>query len=276
MKLRTGFPRISLLIFMVLVLIVSIFPFFFAISTSLRPRPEVFTFPPTWLPKTWDFGNYVQVWSAVPLLHYVVNSLVVALGSTALNLALAIPAGYALARMRFPGKRFFRHLLLITQMFSPVVLVIGLFRIMSQLGLLDSIGSLILIDAALSLAFSVWFLAGYFESVPVEIEEAAMIDGCSRVGALVRIVLPISGPAIVAALVFAFIWSWNEFMVAMTMITSVNSRTLPLGIYSFLGAYNVDWNYLMAAAIVAIIPVLVLFILIERNLVKGLTAGAVK
>ncbi|ABL80932.1 MULTISPECIES: carbohydrate ABC transporter permease [unclassified Nocardioides] len=268
--------RWLLLSFLILVLAVSTFPFAFAFSTALRPRAELFHYPPTWLPDTWSWHNFVDVWSAVPLARYVRNSLVVSLGATALNVTLAVPAAYALARLDFPGKTLFRQLLLVTQMFSPVVLVIGLFRFMSRLQLVDTSSSLIITYAALSLAFSVWFLAGYFESVPVEIEEAAMIDGCSRVTALVRVVLPMSAPGLVAALVFAFIWSWNEFMIALTFISTPDKRTLPLGIYSFLGQYSVEWHYLMAAALIAGIPVLVLFLLIEKHLVKGLTAGAVK
>ena len=265
-----------LLAFLALVVAVSIFPFAFALSTSLRPRAELFSFPPTWFPKTWAWENFVTVWSAVPLLRYVLNSVVVSVLATLLNMAFAIPAGYALARLSFPGKRLFRQALLVTQMFSPVVLLIGLFRFMNQVHLLDNNASLVITYAALSLAFSVWFLAGYFESIPIEIEEAAMMDGCTRVGALVRVVLPMSKPALVASGVFAFIWAWNEFMIALTFISTPDNRTLPLGIYSFLGQYSVEWNYLMAAALIAIVPVLILFLLIEKNLVKGLTAGAVK
>jgi multiple sugar transport system permease protein len=265
-----------LLLLLLGVLVISIFPFTFAFSTALRPRSELFRFPPTWLPDTWTWKNFVDVWSAVPLLQFVRNSLVVALASTALNVFAAVPAAYAVARMDFPGKSLFRQILLVTQMFSPVVLVIGLFRFMSRAHLVDTSASLIVTYAALSLAFSVWFLSGYFESIPAEIEEAAMLDGCSRMGALVRVVLPMAMPGVVAALVFAFIWSWNEFMIALTFISTPDNRTLPLGIYSFLGQYSVDWHYLMAAALIAGIPVLVLFMLIEKHLVKGLTAGAVK
>lgn len=265
-----------LLAFLVVVLAVSVFAFAFALSTALRPRSELFSFPPTWLPKTWAWNNFVDVWTAIPLLRYVLNSLLVSGLATVLNMAFAIPAGYALARLKFPGKRLFRQVLLVTQMFSPVVLLIGLFRFMSQVHLVDTSASLVISYAALSLAFSVWFLAGYFESIPMEIEEAAMMDGCTRVGALIRVVLPMSKPALVAALVFAFIWAWNEFMIALTFISTPDNRTLPLGIYSFLGQYSVDWNYLMAAALIACVPVLILFLLIEKHLVKGLTAGAVK
>ncbi len=170
------------------------------------------------------------MWTAAPLFKYITNSIIVAGGATVLNLALAVPAGYALARLRFPGAALFAQLLLVIQMFSPVVLIIGLFRFMASAGLMDTHLSLILTYAALSVSFSTWFLAGYFRSVPREIEEAAMVDGSSRIGALVRVILPMSAPGLVAATVFAFIWAWNDFVIALTFISSPDKRTLPLDV----------------------------------------------
>lgn len=265
-----------LLAFLAVVLLVSAFPFLYTLSTALRPRSEIFHFPPSWLPHTWAWSNFVDVWSAIPLLRYMGNSVFVAGGATLLNLVVAIPAAYALSRFRFPGRGLFRQVLLVTQMFSPVVLIIGLFRFLSNWGFVDQPATLIVIYAALSVAFSVWFLAGYFDSIPPEIEEAAMVDGCSRITALFRVILPMAMPAVIAALVFAFIWSWNDFVIALTFLSSPEKQTLPLGISSFLGQYSVEWHYLMAAALITIVPVVVLFLLVERYLVKGLTAGAVK
>jgi multiple sugar transport system permease protein len=258
------------------VLVISLFPYFYMASTALRPRAEIFRFPPTWLPVTWAWQNFVAIWKAIPLARYLLNSIVIAGGSTLLNMLCAIPAAYALARMKFPGRNLVRHLLLVTQMFSPIVLIIGLFRLMVATGLLNTYFSLILTYGALSVAFSVWFLAGYFEAVPEEIEQAAQVDGCSRMGALTRVVLPMSAPAIIAALVFAFIWAWNDFMIALTFVSTPEMRTLPLGIYSFLGQYLVEWHYLMAAALITVVPVVLLFFSVEKYLVKGLTAGAIK
>jgi len=270
------FWHAGLLILLVIVLIISIFPYFYLLSTALRPRNEIFRFPPSWLPHTWAPQNFVDVWRVVALGKWILNSVIVAGCSTILTLVLAIPAGYALARLRFPGRAVFRQLLLVTQMFSPAILIIGLFRLMSTAHLTDSPISLILTYSALSVAFSTWFLEGYYRSVPEEIEEAAMVDGCSRVGALVRVILPAMGPALVAATVFAFIWAWNDFVIALTFISSPGNKTLPLGIYSFLGQYMIEWHFLMAAALIAVVPVVILFIAIERWLVKGMTAGAVK
>jgi multiple sugar transport system permease protein len=270
------FAHAVILVILLVVLIVSIFPYVYLLSTALRPRAEIFRYPPSWLPDTWAPQNFVNVWSVVALGRWLLNSVIVSGVSTLLTLVLAIPAGYALARLQFPGRRVFRQLLLVTQMFSPAILIIGLFRFMAAADLTDTPLSLILTYSALSVAFSTWFLEGYYRSVPLEIEEAAMVDGCSRVGALVRVILPSMGPALVAATVFAFIWAWNDFVIALTFISSPGNRTLPLGIYSFLGQYMIEWHYLMAAALIAVVPVVILFISIERWLVKGLTAGAVK
>jgi multiple sugar transport system permease protein len=268
--------RWVILISLGIVLVLSLFPFFYMASTALRPRAEIFRFPPTWLPHTWAWKNFVDVWKAIPLARYLLNSVYIAGGSTLLNMVCAIPAAYVLARMKFPGKQFVRHLLLVTQMFSPIVLIIGLFKLMVAANLVNTYFSLILTYAALSVAFSVWFLAGYFEAVPEEIEQAAQVDGCSRLGALTKIVLPMSAPAIIAALVFAFIWAWNDFMIALTFVSTPEMRPLPLGIYSFLGQYLIEWHYLMAAALITVIPVVILFFSVEKYLVKGLTAGAIK
>jgi multiple sugar transport system permease protein len=268
--------HVALLVFLLIVLVVSIFPYVYLLSTALRPRAEIFRFPPSWLPHTWAPQNFVNVWTVVALGKWILNSVIVAGASTMLTLVLAIPAGYALARLKFPGRSAFRQLLLVTQMFSPAILIIGLFRFMTSVHLTDTLPSLILTYSALCVAFSTWFLEGYYRSVPEEIEEAAWVDGCSRVGALVRVILPSMGPALVAATVFAFIWAWNDFVIALTFISSPDKRTLPLGIYSFLGQYMIEWHFLMAGALIAVIPVVILFIAIERWLVKGLTAGAVK
>jgi multiple sugar transport system permease protein len=268
--------HVALLVILLIVLVVSIFPYLYLLSTALRPRSEIFRFPPSWLPNTWAPQNFIDVWHVVALGKWILNSVFIAGTSTALTLVLAIPAGYALARLQFPGRRVFRQLLLVTQMFSPAILIIGLFRFMTTVRLTDTPLSLILTYSALSVAFSIWFLESYYRSVPEEIEEAAMVDGCSRVGALVRVILPSMAPALVATTVFAFIWAWNDFVIALTFIASPGNRTLPLGIYSFLGQYMIEWHFLMAAALIAVIPVVILFISIERWLVKGMTAGAVK
>jgi multiple sugar transport system permease protein len=268
--------RRVLLTILAVVLLVSAFPFLWMLSTALRPQSEIFHYPPAWLPHRWAWSNFASIWSAIPLLRYLINSLVAAGGATVLNLVVAIPAAYALSRLRFPGRGLFRQILLVTQMFSPVVLIIGLFRLATNLGLINKPVTLIFTYAAMSVAFSIWFLAGYFDSIPLEIEEAAMVDGCSRVGALVRVILPMMTPALVATVVFAFIWGWNDFLIALTLMSTPAQQTLPVGLFAFLGQYTPQWHYLMATALVTVIPVVVLFLVIEKYLVRGLSAGAVK
>lgn len=276
MHIAGRLPRIILLSLLLIVLLFMIFPFFIMILTALRPLSEIFRFPPTWFPQKWRWENFVDIWTHVPMARYMLNSLIVGIGATLLNLIVSIPAAYALARMQFPGKKVFRNIILYTQMFSPIVLIIGLFKTMATLKMLNTYQSLILTYAALGIAFSIWFLTSFFKAIPMEIEEASQIDGCSKLCVLFRIVLPMSLPGLVATTIFAFIWAWNDFLIALTFMSNPEKQTLPLGIYSFVGQYMVQWHYLMAAAIITTIPVLVLFLYIEKYLVQGLTSGGIK
>jgi len=253
-----------------------LFQFFVMLSTSLKPKAEVFHIPPYWIPHHIRFLNYIEMWKIAPLARYFLNSIIVASGATALAIGVAIPAAYALARLRFNGRRAFLYLVLITQMFSPIVIIIGLYRAMAVMGMLNTYQSLIITFAAFNQAFSVWLLTGYFQTIPLEIEEAALIDGCSRMQALRWILFPLSAPGIVATVIFVFIWAWNEFMIALTFTSTPEMRLLTVGLFRFMGRYEIEWHYLMGASLLATIPVLVLFLLIQRKLVQGLTAGAIK
>ena len=203
-------------------------------------------------------------------------SVVVAAASTVIAVAAAVPAAYHTARHRFRGRTAFLVLVLITQMFSPTALVVGLYREFFVWGLVNTYAALILTNAAFNLAFAIWILRAFFASIPREIEEAAAVDGCGRLGALVRVVLPLARPAIATAAIFAFIAAWNEYVVALTLMTDAERRPLTAGITSYVTAYVQHWNLLFAASAIAIVPVVALFAVIERHLVGGLTAGSVK
>ncbi len=256
--------------------VVLVFPYAIMLLTSLKSKDTIYSIPPTFFPEEWVFTNYLDVWTVVPLRHYIINSVLLASGSTLLALICAIPAAYALARMRFSGRKIFLYAVIATQIFSPIVLLVGLFREMRWFGLMDSLWALVLINGAFFQAFAIWILSGYFASIPYSLEEAAWIDGCTRLGAVRRVVLPLALPGLVTTVIFVFIQSWNEFVVALTIILTETKKPLTVGIFSFFGRYDVEWGYVFATSLIATIPVVVLFLLIEKYLVSGLTAGGVK
>jgi multiple sugar transport system permease protein len=251
-------------------------PYLVMICTALKPEGELRATPPRLTPIEWRPGIVLEVLGDPSFQGWLSASLVVALASTAIVVLAATPAAYYTARHRFPGRSAFLLLVLVTQMFSPTALVVGLYREFFELGLVDTYAALILTNAAFNLAFAVWILRAFFAAIPREIEEAAAVDGCGRIRVLVRVVLPLSLPAIVTAVIFAFIAAWNEYIVALTLMADPARKPLPVGITAYVTAYVQHWNHLFAASVIAIVPVVVLFASIERHLVGGLTAGSVK
>ncbi|GIP40819.1 membrane protein [Paenibacillus sp. J31TS4] len=257
-------------------LAVLVFPYLVMLLVAFKSKAEVYSIPPTFLPINWTLSNFVDIWSKVPLADYLLNTLTISGGATVLTLLCAIPAGYVLARMRFAGKRFYLYLIVVTQMFSPIVLLVGLFREIQWFGLMDSVWGLVLTNAAFNQAFAVWILSGYFATIPYELEQAAWLDGCTKWQALRRVTLPLALPGIITTVIFVFIAAWNEFAVALTFITTETNKPLTVGIYAFFGMYDVQWQYVFATSLVAIVPVVILFLCIEKYLISGLTAGGVK
>jgi multiple sugar transport system permease protein len=251
-------------------------PYVVMLLTALKPAGELRVTPPRLTPLQWRPETFLEVLADGSFQGWLRASLAVALASTVIAVLAATPAAYYTARHRFPGRSAFLLLVLVTQMFSPTALVVGLYRQFFELDLVDTYAALILTNAAFNLAFAIWILRAFFAAIPREIEEAAAVDGCGRAGVLVRVVLPLSLPAIVTAVIFAFIAAWNEYIVALTLMTDPLRKPLTVGITSYVTAYVQHWNHLFAASVIAIIPVVVLFALIERHLVGGLTAGRVK
>jgi multiple sugar transport system permease protein len=256
--------------------VVVLAPYFVMVFTALKPESELRTTPPRLLPVRWQPANFVDVLADPDFQAWLRVSLVVALASTVIVVVAATPAAYYTARHRFRGRSAFLLLVLITQMFSPTALVVGLYREFFALDLVNTYAALILTNAAFNLAFAIWILRAFFASIPREIEEAAAVDGCGRLRTLVRVVLPLSLPAMVTVVIFSFIAAWNEYIVALTLMTDPSRKPLTVGITSYVTAYVQHWNQLFAASLVALLPVVVLFALIERHLVGGLTAGSVK
>ncbi|MGW0336928.1 carbohydrate ABC transporter permease [Streptomyces sp. NPDC003011] len=255
-------------------------PLYVVVTTSFKPLEDVQgTFH--WWPTTLTVEPYVDMWSTIPLAQYFLNSTIVATTATTCSVVVATFAAYALARLRFRGQRAFGMIILSTQMFPGILFLLPLFLIYTQLQRVTGVqftGSylgMIITFMTFTLPFSVWMLTGYFSAIPAELEEAAMIDGTSRFGAMVRVVLPVAKPGIVAVAVFAFISAWGEVLFA-SVLSNKDTRTLPIGLRAYASENDALWNQLMSASVVVSIPLLVAFILVQRSLVSGLAAGAVK
>jgi multiple sugar transport system permease protein len=273
---RGAAPRAALALAGLLVGALVLSPYLVMLLTAVKPAGELRTSPPRLTPIDWQWGHFTDVMRDPDFLAWLRVSLVVAAASTALVLLAAVPAAYYTARHRFRGRTAFLFLVLVTQMFSPTALVVGLHREFFELDLINTYLALVLTNAAFNLAFTVWLLRAFFASIPREVEEAAAVDGCGRLRVLWQIVLPVSRPGLVTALIFSFIAAWNEYIVALTLMTDPDKKPLTVGITSYVTAYVQHWNSLFAASLIAIVPVVVLFALIERHLVAGLTAGSVK
>jgi multiple sugar transport system permease protein len=247
-------------------------PYAEMIVAALRPANQLLA--PNLLPSHFSFHNFTSIWST-GFGGNLAESLEIAGGATLLVLLVAVPAAYYSARHRFRGRSLFLLLVLATQMLQPAAMLVGIQREFTSFNLPPTI-SLILVNAGFNMAFAVWILNAYFSSIPVELEEAAMIDGSSRLGALGRVTLPLAAPGIVTALIFTFIAAWNEFIVALTLSLGSSHQPLTVAIDSYIGEYSVDWGHLFAASVIATIPVIILFAVIEGRVVSGLTAGSIK
>ena len=268
--------RVFLYLVVIIICLITLYPYFVTICTALKSRAEIFSTSGTVFPIHAIWSNLTDVWSKAPMSSYMLNSILIAGGSTLLAMLCGIPAAYALSRMKFKVQTAFLGFVIVSQMFAPVVLLIGIYKVMMSLHLTNSIVGLIFINAAFNQAFAIWLLRGTFMSISSEMEQAATIDGCNRVQALIKILLPVAAPGIVTALIFVFINAWNEYTVALTLISTDTFKPLTVGINIFNGYNMIEWQYLFAASLYAIVPVVVLFIGIEKNLVGGLTSGGVK
>jgi len=271
-------PAQKLLIYLVLLLfcLFAAFPVYWIVLTSLKSARDVYNTAEILLPVRLNLSNYVGVFKQYQIARWIEVSTLLALVSTFFALIVGILAGYSLTHFRYRG----RHVLAIAVILSYVIpkglLFIPLFLVLNQLGLVDTFGGLVLAHETFSVPFCTWLLYGYFKTLPAELVDSGRIDGCSPVGVLTRILLPLAAPSVATAAIFSFTTSWNEFLYAATLITGKGLKTLPLGIAGFLRADTYNWGPMMAAATLAIIPMVLLFVLLQRYVVQGLTIGAVK
>ncbi len=265
---------ITIYALVLLALVVSLFPIFWFFLTSIKPRELAFAIPPAWT-FTPTFENYQAVLADRAFIRYLINSLIIASGTTLIALTAGLLAGYALARYQFRGNGVFRFLFLLPQITPSVAILVPLFVLFNGLGLVNTHAALILANLTLTMPLAIWMLVGFFEDSPIDLEESAMIDGCSRLGALARVVLPVIAPGLAAVAALCFIYSWNEFLYA-SILSGRDTRTLSVAITSFLTNRAIDWGRTAAAGSLILLPVLVFALFTQRYLVRGLSHGAVK
>jgi len=273
---KPGLPGWVIGLVVALVVAVCLFPFWWMLLSSFKTLRELYTVPPVWWPEapTWD--NYRKVIFESNIPRYFLNSVIISVGSTGLALVLAIFASYGFARFDFRGKPLLQAFVLIGQLLPTAAIIVPLFITLRVLGLVNTYWGLILVYMIITLPLSVWMLTSYFKAIPRELDEAAIIDGASRMGVLFRITLPLSTPGIVAVVVYAFVTTWNEFIFALCFATDSSVKTLPIGLAEFSTEFDTDWGAVMAASVLMTLPIALLFLSMQRLFVGGLTAGATK
>ncbi|QJD86870.1 carbohydrate ABC transporter permease [Cohnella herbarum] len=265
--------RVCILIFYLLMVLL---PFYWLFITSVKPRMDILTTDIQYWPKNFTFDNYKVLWSSSNFDVFLKNSVLVSIGTGLFTTCFAILGGYAMARYTFKAKTMAVYGLLLTQMIPGVLVMIPTAILFSKVGLMNHLGGLIIIYIVGNIPFCLILMRSFFDRIPVDLEEAALIDGCSKLGALIRIVLPIMLPGIVATFVFAFIGAWNELLCAIMFISSDEFKTIPVGLSMFVQNYDVNWGVMTAGAVMALVPSLIMFAIVQRFVVEGLSDGAVK
>ncbi|WP_062225984.1 carbohydrate ABC transporter permease [Aureimonas frigidaquae] len=257
------------------VVLIAIGPFGWMVLTSLTPSSDIVARGVALQPEGWSLANYARLMEQTSFLGNMGHSLIVALGTVVLGLLVAVTAAYSFSRFRFAGRRFLMLQFLLVNMFPVVLLILPLFIIMRKVGILDTHIGLILANATTAIPFAVWMLTSYISAIPRSLDEAAMIDGCSRMKALRRVILPLALPGIVSTGIYIFITAWNEYLYALTL-GGRNVRTVTVAIQTLIGEYQIEWGLLAAGGVVGAMPATILFLIVQRRLVGGLTQGAVK
>ena len=262
----------------VIILFVLLFPIFWTFITSLKTEAEIFQIPPTWYPHVLNTKSYAaQIETGdFNMFRSFANSFIISASAMCISVVLAVPASYAIARYRFKGRLPIMLGFLVTQMLPVSVLLTPMFIIFKNMHVYNTWGAAILADATIGIPFSVLILKNYFASIPKALEEAAYIDGCTRMSAFFRILIPVTKPGIMVCAIFSFLYAWGDLAYGMTFILDQERRPITAGIFNFMGQYGTKWSYLTAFAIVAIIPVALIFIFMQKYIVSGMTSGAVK
>ena len=259
------------------ILAVLLFPVYVMLKTSFTPYDHILTWPPDWLPRPFTLQNYVEVFTGrYRFGQAYLNSAILAVATAGVSVLFGFTGAYALSRFRFALRAPLLFVALATQMFSPVILIVSLYQILQSLGMLNNLGTVVLAQSSLAVPIALWLLHGYLQGIPVELEEAAMIDGCSRLASLRHVILPLAGPGIAMAGIYAFIHAWNQLLFPLVLLNDENLFPIPLALTRFAGQNVVYWNLMMAAGVLATVPIAMMFSAVQGVFVRGITAGAVK
>ncbi len=273
---KTAFPKTIIGLFLLFVCIYCLFPFVWMVSTSLKTEAEAFRIPPTWVPMKLTIDSYIGIWVRKNFGIYFLNSTIISLSTALLSTFFGAMAGYGFSRFFFKGRKFLIGFFLATQMLPGVLLVGPYFKILAKVGLYDTRTGLIIAFLTICLPFSTWMMKGFIDKVPDELDQAAMVDGCSRMGVFFKIILPVVAPGMVATILFAFLLAWGDLLWALCLTSSESMITVTLGIARTVGEFRIIWPMLMAGSLVGGMPAIILYVFLQRLLVQGLTAGAVK
>ena len=277
---RTGIriQRIAAYVTIAVALAVTLFPIYWTAANSFKYDIDIFSIPPQWFPANPTLKHYDAAFVQRPFLTYALNSLIIAVSTTIVSVVFGTLAGYALARFQYPGKWRYQISFWIfsTRMMPPIVTIIPLYIAFNYLGMLNTKPAVIIAYTAFNLPFATWMMKSYFQDLPVELEEAAMVDGDTRWGAFLRIALPLARPGLAATAIFCLIISWNEFLLALILTLTERSQTLPIGIAGRVTQYNTYWGEISAAGFTACIPIMIFAFMVQKHLVRGLSFGAVK
>lgn len=276
MRRRQGFPSMLIWAVLLVAMAFALVPILWGISTALKESGAAEVFPPRWLPRPMTLDNFSQVLTGSNLRRYLWNSSVVAVLTILATLAVAVHAGYAAARFRFAGKNPLLFLILATAMIPGICILVPVYLLVTRLNLHNTYSALVLVYTAWQVPTAVWIMRGFFETIQPELEEAALIDGCSRLGAFYRIILPLTQPGMAAVGILVFVYVWNDFLIAYVLTISDEMRLVQSGLYLYVTAFGVEWSKLMAASILALLPPAVTFVALQSRFIQGLTKGAIK
>lgn len=276
METKSKSGKILETIFMVLFIIIVVFPFYWLIITSLKNPEDIGLMPTELWPSRFSLEFFVNVFTEHHFSTYLINSIVVAIGAMIVSIVVAFPAAYAFARVKFKFKGFWRNFILVGNMFPIIAIVTPMFVIFRNMGLINTYAGLIIPSVIITLPMTIWTLEAFVKTLPYDLEEAAMVDGCNRFQSVTKIILPLTTPGIFTTAIIAFITAWNEFMFSLILVTKDEMRTVPVAISMFPGQFAVPWGDMAAASIVATVPIVIVVLVFQKKIVSGLTAGAVK